>query len=240
MGAVTNSKFEIISMTGYISEVFTSIQGEGIKVGQRQTFIRFLGCNLSCNYCDTPISQKMKGALIIGNRVYQNPVTADLLFDFIDASEAAITGGEPLLQSEFLLQLCERLKTEKKSVYLETNGTLSNELKKVIKHVDWIALDFKIPTATGRPGLWHEHEKSLSTAAQKKVFVKIIINENIVPRELDKVCSIIEKVSRDIPLVIQPAHGKSIPNILEIQKKALTRLNDVRVIPQIHKFMKVR
>ena len=36
-----------------IKEVFTSIQGEGPFIGYKQLFIRFCGCNLSCNYCDT-------------------------------------------------------------------------------------------------------------------------------------------------------------------------------------------
>ena len=36
-----------------IKEIFTSIQGEGLFIGYKQLFIRFCGCNLSCNYCDT-------------------------------------------------------------------------------------------------------------------------------------------------------------------------------------------
>ena len=36
-----------------IKEVFASIQGEGPFVGYKQLFVRFCGCNLSCNYCDT-------------------------------------------------------------------------------------------------------------------------------------------------------------------------------------------
>ncbi|HPX77174.1 MAG TPA: 7-carboxy-7-deazaguanine synthase QueE, partial [Methanobacterium sp.] len=43
-------------MNTRISEIFSSIQGEGKLVGRRQVFIRFSGCNLTCNYCDTPQS----------------------------------------------------------------------------------------------------------------------------------------------------------------------------------------
>ena len=36
-----------------INEIFSSIQGEGLYIGSKQLFIRFCGCNLKCNYCDT-------------------------------------------------------------------------------------------------------------------------------------------------------------------------------------------
>ena len=45
-------------MKAPIIEVFSSIQGEGLLIGRRQIFVRFAGCNLNCNYCDTPESRK--------------------------------------------------------------------------------------------------------------------------------------------------------------------------------------
>ena len=44
-------------MKTHINEVFSSIQGEGTLIGRRQVFIRFSGCNLDCNYCDTSKSR---------------------------------------------------------------------------------------------------------------------------------------------------------------------------------------
>jgi len=224
-------------MVGFIKEVFTSIQGEGVRVGQRQIFIRFLGCNLSCNYCDVPDCQKTEGSFIFENKIYNNPVKLDFLVDKITEKEVAITGGEPLLQKDFLEVLCIRLKDRGKKLYLDTNGTLPKELNRIVRYLDYIALDFKIPTATGRPQHWKEHEKCLKIASKKDVFVKMVINENLLPRELDSVYSIIEKVDKKIPLVIQPIFGQTIPNILEIQRQALKRLKDVRIIPQVHKYL---
>ena len=43
-----------------IKEIFESIQGEGPFVGVNQLFLRFCGCNLNCNYCDTDFG--MNGA----------------------------------------------------------------------------------------------------------------------------------------------------------------------------------
>lgn len=227
-------------MTGYIKEVFTSIQGEGIRIGTRQTFIRFLGCNLSCNYCDTPESQKMADPFIFGNNVFKNPIAVNFLLGKIIEDEVTLTGGEPLLQIDFLKGLAEQLKNINKKIYLDTNGTLPKALGQIVEYVDWFALDFKIPTATGRPALWEEHEDCLKTAVQKEVFVKMVINENLLPGELDKVCSIIESINKDIPLVIQPVFSCNISNILDIQKKALAHLKDVRIIPQIHKYLNLK
>ena len=39
-----------------VREIFTSIQGEGPYVGVKQLFVRFCGCNLRCDYCDTDVS----------------------------------------------------------------------------------------------------------------------------------------------------------------------------------------
>ena len=44
--------------TAYISEIFSSIQGEGLYIGERQLFIRFCGCNLKCDFCDTDYQKR--------------------------------------------------------------------------------------------------------------------------------------------------------------------------------------
>jgi organic radical activating enzyme len=227
-------------MKGFIREIYSSIQGEGIKVGQRQTFVRFLGCNLSCNYCDTPEAQKMEGAFIYNGKIYENPIGVDFLSDKISEKVVAITGGEPLLQIDYLKELLEHLKKMKRSVYFDTNGSLPSEFQHVIKYIDTVSLDFKIPTATGRPKLWEEHEKCLKIASSKEVFVKAVINENVLPDELNNIYAIIKKINKKIPLVLQPVFGRDIPNILDIQKKALMKLEDVRIIPQVHKYLHLK
>lgn len=206
-------------------------------MGQRMTFVRFLGCNLSCNYCDVPECQKREGPFVYNQKTFNNPIEVDFIIDKITEDIVAMTGGEPLLQPLFLLQLCEDLKKAGKTIYLETNGTLPGAFEMVLPYVDIVALDFKIPTATGRPGMWKKHEEVLKLAGKKEVFVKMVINENIIPREIDNVVSIIEKINKNIPLIIQPVYGSKIVNILDIQKKMLKRLADVRIIPQVHKYL---
>ncbi len=227
-------------MKGFVREIFTSIQGEGLRIGQRMAFVRLSGCNLSCNYCDTEEAQKMEGPFFYKGQIFNNPVAADFLVDKVDEQCVTFTGGEPLLQVYFVRELCEQLKALNKSLYLDTNASLPDNLKDVVHCFDTICLDFKIPSATGRPQLWSEHEQSLIISQHKDVFVKIVINDNFLPAELDATCQIIARVNRDIPLVIQPVFGQEIPDILDLQKKALNYITDVRVIPQIHKYLRLK
>jgi 7-carboxy-7-deazaguanine synthase len=184
----------------------------------------------------------MEGPFLYEGKIFNNPVAADFLIDKIPEHYVTITGGEPLLQIYFLRELCERLKPLDKSLYLDTNASLPDNLKDVVQFFDTICLDFKIPSATGRPRLWTEHEQSLAIAqtGDRDLFVKIVINENFLPAELDAVCQIISRVNRDVPLVIQPVFGTEIPDILQLQKKALNMISDVRVMPQIHKYLHLR
>ncbi|UCD20029.1 MAG: 7-carboxy-7-deazaguanine synthase QueE [candidate division WOR-3 bacterium] len=227
-------------MKGFVGEIFTSVQGEGLVVGQRMHFIRLLGCNLRCAYCDTPAAQKMAGLLHYKGRTFANPVEADFVAETVQERRVAITGGEPLVQVDFVQKLGERLSDQQKTLFLETNGSLPDALLRVRDFFDMICLDFKIPSATRQKQMWHEHARSLDVASTKAVFVKVVIDTNYRPAEVRKACSIIARVDKNIPLVIQPVFGRKIDNLLELQRTAQSILDDVRVIPQIHKYLNVR
>lgn len=227
-------------MNGHLYEIFSSLQGEGIKLGERQTFIRFRGCNLECQYCDTIDARSLEGDCICEGRVLKNPVSVIDAAKCVTEQWVSLTGSEPLLQPDFLQKLCIVLKAQGRRIYLETNGTLPDAMQRVIDNVDVVALDFKIPSATGGEDLWDVHEQCLRIAQQRDAFVKIVIDDSVQQQEIEKVCAIISRVNPDIPLVIQPVFGKHIPNILDVQKHALTTLHDVRIIPQIHKILGLR
>lgn len=157
-----------------IKEIFSSLQGEGIYQGVRQIFIRFAGCNLNCDYCDTPESKvqsekcKVEGA----KQEIKNPVSSKDLIDLLTHNSSfithnsgcfhsvSLTGGEPLLQVDFLEELIPVLKNLGLKIYLETNGTLPEALEKIVDSVDYIAMDIKFPSATGKD-LFSEHNKFL-------------------------------------------------------------------------------
>ena len=86
-------------MKAPIIEIFSSFQGEGLLIGQRQIFVRFAGCNLNCNYCDTQDSKSEKsGKLMTPKEVVEeinNVLTPD-------CKTISFTGGEPSLYPEFI------------------------------------------------------------------------------------------------------------------------------------------
>ena len=87
----------------------------------------------------------------------------------------SITGGEPLLFTDFIRVLAQEIKPLNEPLFLETNGTLPKQLEKVIDIVDIISMDMKLPSDV-QAEYWQEHEQFLRIAAQKDVYVKIVVS----------------------------------------------------------------
>jgi 7-carboxy-7-deazaguanine synthase len=96
-----------------VTEIFFSIQGESTHAGKPCVFVRFTGCDLRCQYCDTEYAfhggTEMTRAQIL-ERVAQYP-----------ARFVCLTGGEPVLQKE-LPELAQELLERGYEVSLETHG----------------------------------------------------------------------------------------------------------------------
>ena len=229
-------------MNAKILEVFRSIQGEGKYVGTPQVFVRFFECNMHCVWCDTPSS--------IGDtkRNYQEINGEDLL-KRVDAlyegcHSVSITGGEPLLQKDFLKNFCHALKASQKRVYLDTNGTLPQALQEIIKDVDIIAMDIKLPSSTRQKAFWQEHKEFLQIASGKEVFIKTVVSLGTHPEEVLKAARLVARVDRKILFILQPNYFEMKKDLIDQcvvwQKESAKILKDVRILPQVHKFMKLR
>jgi len=218
--------------TAHINEIFSSIQGEGPYIGYRQIFVRFVGCNMRCRYCDTAHEQQSEtlnsDELAKKIRNMNNPPYHSL----------SLTGGEPLLRADFLYEFLPKLADVR--VYLETNGTLPDELSKVIKYTDIISMDIKLESSTGYPMPFGEHKEFINVAinAGKELFIKVITGNNITK---DEISAVKELVKPGIPLILQLLDNEADSNIImSVQEEFLGSINDVRVIPQVHKYMGLR
>jgi 7-carboxy-7-deazaguanine synthase len=224
-------------MKAKIAEIFLSVQGEGIYLGEEQVFIRFLGCNLNhCRFCDTRLSSFKE------YKPYE--LSQYLSSNFGDFHSISLTGGEPLVQEDFLKEFLPLIEHRGLRIYLETNATLSEALKETIDYIDIIAMDFKLPSSTGLRGFWPEHEAFLRIALQKELFVKAVICNSTALADLSRAVDILAKFNQHIPFILQPnsfEFDKPLMNkIRDFQRFSREFLSDVRVIPQMHKFAGLR
>lgn len=220
-----------------IIEIFTSVQGEGPYIGVKQLFIRFSGCNLKCYFCDT--NQEFDGACLeFTPKELQNYIQD---FNLRTIHSISLTGGEPLLWTDFLQEFLPLVENK---IYLETNSTLNNNLEKIIDYIDVISADIKLPSASGIEGSFAIHDEFFKTARKydKEIFAKIVFDANILDDEINHCLKLAEKYN--LPLILQPKTvGEKIPvepeRIIEVFNKFLDNYPNVRVIPQVHKFLGV-
>lgn len=222
-----------------IKEIFESIQGEGSVVGYRQLFIRFCGCNLACEYCDTDFDGKNSAAFSpkeLADKIKSN-------YDLKYFHSVSLTGGEPLLYADFISDFIDEIKKFSDiKIYLETNATLTDELLKIKDKIDIISADIKLPSSTGKD-TFRLHEAFIQNCADCETFAKIVFDENITDDEITE-CVKIAKLS-DIELILQPRMNRDYLTVdagfcLEILNKFLKNYPKVRLIPQTHKFLNVR
>ena len=159
--------------TARIKEVFASIQGEGPYIGAKQLFIRFCDCNLRCHYCDTDFTGD--------SEEYTPEGLLEVIkqFDLNTIYSVSLTGGEPLLSVDFLEKFLPILKEHHLKIYLETNATLPDELKRIIDYIDVVAADIKLESATGMVKSFEAHDKFFEVCKGKECFAKIVFDDNI-------------------------------------------------------------
>ena len=238
-------------------EAFSSIQGEGMLVGCRQIFLRLPDCNLECRYCDTPFAATSNCMLEdppgSGEMLrLQNPVKLEVLTEIFHrwCLEApgvhhsfSITGGEPLLHVDLLNEWLPELR-KLLPIYLETNGTLPDQLDRLMPQLDWVAMDIKLESQTGLVTDWDAHQRFLQLANHANCFVKMVVGKETSAMELQLAAECLEKVSSDIPLILQPVTiagkvGVSTHQLMEMQRHISGTHSNVRIIPQTHIFLGV-
>lgn len=158
----------------------------------------------------------------------------------------SVTGGEPLLQAEALAVLLPMLEVQRMPVYLETNGTLAEELEVVLPWTDWIAMDIKLPSTQKGDDLSGLHRDFLRSASTQKLFLKVVIGTESGDDELEEMCRGLGGEAMERTLVLQPATpppgeaGITSRRAFELFLIASKFFVDVRVIPQTHRAWGIR
>lgn len=223
-------------MKGKIAEVFESIQGEGIYLGERQIFVRFFGCNLNCKFCDTKLDYF---------REYEPQELFGEIKKYFDKQHSiSFTGGEPLLQKDFLKEIMRLTSAGGFKNYLETNGTLPQELDAVIDYTDIVAMDLKLPTSTGMKDFWEDHSRFLEIASRKDTFLKAIICDSTREEDFLAGINLVKGLNKALTLVLQPDSNSDYAQIeakLENFKNICIKNNIAAcIIPQAHKMIGIK
>lgn len=125
-----------------VAEIFQSIQGEGWNQGKPTVFIRLVGCNLNCAWCDTQYAREG------GTEMSVQEIIAEIAN--LRPHRVCITGGEPLLQFPGLVPLLASLCGHGYQVEIETNGTVDPSNARAFAQV---TMDVKCPSSGMTSGL---------------------------------------------------------------------------------------
>jgi len=200
-----------------IAEIFESLQGEGRNQGKPCLFIRLSGCNLSCRWCDTTYARdggtEMGCDAILEQVWRKNPRTV------------CITGGEPLLQKDELLQLLPSLRKRGTAVDIETNGTIAFA---DVQPYASICMDVKCPSSG------EESDLSLLSLIRPEDSVKFVVGDG-------EDCRYAQEAMESRPIAgeifFSPVHGTDYQPIIRfILKNNLP----VRFQLQLHKIIGVK
>ena len=228
-------------------EIFTSVEGEGILYGTKTLFVRLAGCPFTCFYCDTKESLPLNSG---------TEYTIDEANNLIDSNlhdqtyKVNFTGGDPLIQHQAVAQLAKHIQNKKIPTYLESSCFDIDRFNHVLPFIDIVKIEFKTKDSDFVDS---EHYEKLightmkclesSVTSKKTTYVKIVVSSKTQLNEFKKlVDDIFNTISKeDIHgFVIQPTYGISEPTLdllLNLYDIVFPHYIDVKVVPQLHKFI---
>jgi 7-carboxy-7-deazaguanine synthase len=212
-----------------ISEVFYSVQGEGMLVGVPSVFVRTSGCNLRCVWCDTPYTSW---------RPEGEERTVDSIVDDVNsygASHVVITGGEPMIAPE-IKELTARLPQH---ITVETAGTVDANVR-----CDLMSISPKLANSTPHTrdnGRWaDQHERLryqpeiLRRLTQLYPYqLKFVITE---PGDLQQVNAIVSDIGASRSRVVLMAEGVDAAILAERGRwlADIAKREGFRLTPRLH------
>ena len=228
-------------------EIFTSVEGEGILYGTKTLFVRLAGCPFTCFYCDTKESLPLNSG---------TEYTIEEANELIDTNlqdqtyKVNFTGGDPLIQHEAVAQLAKHMQNKKIPTYLESSCFDINRFNHVLPFMDIVKIEFKTKDSDFVDS---EHYEKLightmkclesSVKSKKTTYIKIVVSSKT---QLDEFKKLIGEIFNNISkeningFVIQPTYGISEPSLdllLNLYDVVFPYYIDVKVVPQLHKFI---
>jgi organic radical activating enzyme len=235
-----------------LSEIFTSIEGEGILYGTKTLFVRLAGCPLKCHWCDT---------------VYALPADSGAEYSVAEAKKLIsenlqpntykvnFTGGEPLVQHEAVMELAKFVKQKELAVktYLESACYDAARFEKVLPYIDICKIEFKLRDSAvvhekHYPNLLRNEVECLKLALRsgRTTYIKVVVTNSSSLEEFRQLVHTVFGLAKPggiAGFIIQPSHGidePSLERVFGFYDAVYPSYDQVRVVPQLHKEMGVR
>ncbi|MBQ8984156.1 MAG: putative 7-carboxy-7-deazaguanine synthase QueE [Lachnospiraceae bacterium] len=209
-----------------VVEVFSSINGEGRFAGELSVFVRFAGCNLKCNYCDTSWANQEDTSF--------SWMDEDEIADRIQATgirRVTLTGGEPLLQPGIRDLLIKLTGFSELQIEIETNGSVDIVPFQGLSDRITFTLDYKLPGS----GMEESMLDSNYQAVTGQDTVKFVISHR---SDLERAETVIRNygLCDRCHVYLSPVYGRiGAADIVEYMKEH--GMNHVRLQLQLHKYI---
>ena len=162
------------SATLKVSEIFSSLQGEGVSTGAPCVFVRLAQCNLHCSWCDTKYTWDFERYRYEDEVREQSVAEVAQIVNASTSRRLVLTGGEPLLQQRALQEFFARLAPDI-TVEIETNGTIAPESAALSRVNQW-NVSPKLTNA-GDPEQFRIKPEVLATLRDTgRAYLKLVVN----------------------------------------------------------------
>lgn len=222
-----------------INEIFSSIDGEGIRMGYPVTFIRSYGCNLLCSFCDTLYAVDPQTEEDQEN-AFVSMTPEEILNKCIELNlnKITFTGGEPLIQKD-APELVALLLSNGFEVNIETNGAVNiedfnNKLVEVLADDELLnnliyTMDYKCPSSGMEDKMIMENIDYLNDVD----VLKFVVGTQ---EDLDKMKSILDQYTPECNIFVSPVFEQMDPKDI-VQFILDNNMQKVRVQLQLHKLI---
>lgn len=209
-----------------IVEQFISINGEGNRAGELAYFIRFKGCNLNCNYCDTKWANE--------DNTPFNSLSEEEIYKAVKESNIkniTITGGEPLIQNNIKRLLGVLSKDNSLSVEVETNGSV--KILDFIKQYPDVSytVDYKLPDSGMEEFMNLNNFSDIRYTDVIKFVVSSVVDLKKALLIINKY-QLLEKTTVYLSSSFQQIHPKEIVDFM-----IKNNMNRVKLQLQLHKYI---